>query len=136
MALGDQHDIRQAFIQNQIINFETFVGSCDMEFLQEIQLTMGNATSDARNKAKLKLVNDVILYYEFMYQDKEYAKVDDLTQWINRTSRFGKVKDIMSVLTPTMHPSLSIPTPTPVLPSSLQLQLQQQSNRSNRMILS
>ena len=90
MALGDQHDIRQALIQNQIIDFETFVGSCDMEFLRDMQLTKGGTTGDALNKAKLKLVNDVILYYEFMYQDKEYAKADNSTQWIKQGFKFWK----------------------------------------------
>ena len=77
MANCDQHDIRQAFIQSDIKDFELFVSSCEMEFLRDIQLKKGNSTGDALNKAKLKLVNNVLLYYEFLYQDKEYAKADD-----------------------------------------------------------
>ena len=65
MALGDQHDIWQVFIQNQIVDFELFVNLCDMEFLQDMQMKKGNNTGDSLNKAKLKLVNDVLLYYEF-----------------------------------------------------------------------
>ena len=56
-----------------------------------MQLTKGNTTSDALNKAKLKLVNDVILYYEFMYQDKEYAKADNPTQWIKQDFKIWKI---------------------------------------------
>ena len=80
MAIGDQHDIRQAFIQSQIFDFEGFINSCTLKFLQDMQMKKGNTTSDALNKGKLKLVNDVLLYYEFLYEDKEYAKADDPIQ--------------------------------------------------------
>ena len=91
MALGDQHDIRQAFIQNQITDFETFISLRDMDFLRDMQLTKNNTTGDALNKAKLKLVNNVLLYYQYLYEDQEYAKADDPIQWIRQDFKIWKI---------------------------------------------
>ena len=109
MALGDQHNIRQAFIQNQITDFETFIGSCNMDFLRDMQLTKNNTTGDALNKAKLKLVNDVLLYYEFFYQDKECAKADEPTQWIRQDFKIWKSRGY-HVSTAAYNESLAVNT--------------------------
>ena len=61
-----------------------------MDFLQDMQLTKNNTTGDAFNKEKLKLLNDVLLYYEFLYEDKEYAKADDPTQWVKQDFKIWK----------------------------------------------
>ena len=90
MEIGDQQDIRQAFIQGDIKDFESFISSCDKEYLQNMQLKKGTDTCDALNKAKVRMVNDVILYYDFLYQDKEYAKDDDPTQWIRQDFKIWK----------------------------------------------
>ena len=92
MAIGDQHDIRQAFIQNQIVNFETFINSCTLQYLRDMQMTKGNSSGDALNKAKLKLVNEVLLYYQFLYADQEYAKADDPIQWIKQDFKIWKIQ--------------------------------------------
>ena len=84
MAIGDQQDIRQAFIQNQITEFETYTNSCTLQYLRNMQLKKGNDSINTLNKAKLKLVNDVLLYYQFLYKDKEYAKAKDLVQRIKQ----------------------------------------------------
>ena len=62
MAIGDQHDIRQACIQNNIIIFDLFTGMCTLQFLRSMQLKKGTDSGDALNKGKLKLVNNVLLY--------------------------------------------------------------------------
>ena len=90
MAIGDQHDIQQAFIQNQITDFETFTGPCTLQFLWNMQLQKGNDSVDALNKTKLKLVNDVLLYHNFLYKDKEYAKAEDPVQWIKQEFKILK----------------------------------------------
>ena len=66
MAIGDQHDIRQAFIQNQITDFETFTNSCTLQFLRNMQLKKGIDSGDALNVGKLKLVKELLLYYNFL----------------------------------------------------------------------
>ena len=38
MAIGDQHDIQQAFIQNSITTFDLFTGMCTFQFLRNMQL--------------------------------------------------------------------------------------------------
>ena len=91
-AIGDQHDIRQAFIQSQIFDFEGFIDSCTLEFLQNMQLKKGDTTGDALNKAKLKLVNDALLYHGFLYLDNKQAKADDPTQWIKQDFRLWKIR--------------------------------------------
>ena len=40
----------------------------------------------------MKLVNDVLLYYEFPYQDKEYTKGDDPIQWIKQDFKIWKIQ--------------------------------------------
>ena len=80
MAIGDQHDIRQVFsIQSQRSYFEAFINSFTFKFLQDMQLTKGNTTGDALNKANLKLVNDVLLYHHFLYEGEHYVKADNPT---------------------------------------------------------
>ena len=81
MAIGDQHDIRQAFIQICITSFNLFTGMCDLEFLRNMQLQKGTDSGNTLNKGKLKLVNDVLLYYNFLYKDKELTKAEDPSQW-------------------------------------------------------
>ena len=54
---------------------------CDLQYHRNMQLTKGTDTSNALNKGKLKLVNDVLLYYSFLYKDKELVKTEDPSQW-------------------------------------------------------
>ena len=56
-----------------------------------MQITKGNSSGDALNKAKLKLVNDVLLYYNFLYADQEYAKADNPVQWIKQDFKIWKI---------------------------------------------
>ena len=67
MVIGDQHDIQQVFIQNGIITFDLFTGMCTLQFLWNIQLQKGIDSGDALNVEKMKPVNNVLLYYNFLY---------------------------------------------------------------------
>ena len=79
MAIGDQHDILQAFIQNGIITFDLLTGMCTLRFLRNIQLKKGTDSADALNVGKLKLVNNLLLYYTFLYQDDKDTLAEDPT---------------------------------------------------------
>ena len=81
MAIGDQHDIQQAFIQNGIITFDLLTSMCTLQFLRNMQLKKGTDSADALNVGKLKLVNDVLLYYTFLYQDDKETLAEDHTWW-------------------------------------------------------
>ena len=82
MAKGDQHDIRQAFIHNDILTFDLLIGMCTLQFLRNMKLKKGNNSVNAFNEGKLKLVNNMLLYYNFLYQDDKDALAEDPTQWV------------------------------------------------------
>ena len=46
-----------------------------------MQLKKGTDSGTALNGGKLKLVNDVLLYYNVLYQDDEDTLAEDPTQW-------------------------------------------------------
>ena len=79
-ATGDQHDTWQTFIQNDILTFDLLIGMCTLQFLRNMKLKKGNNSVNALNEGKLKLVNDVLLYYNFLYQDDKDALAEDPTQ--------------------------------------------------------
>ena len=80
-ATGDQHDTRQTFIQKNILTFDLLIGMCTLRILRNTKLKKGNHCVNAFNEGKLKLVNNVLLYYNFLYQDDEDALAEDFTQW-------------------------------------------------------
>ena len=80
-AIGDQHDIRKTFIQNDILTFDLLINTCTLVILKNMKLQKGNNSVDAFTDEKLKLVNNVLLYYTFLYQDDEDALAEDPTQW-------------------------------------------------------
>ena len=80
LATGDQHDIQQAFIQNDILIFDLLIGMCTFQFVRNMKLKKGNNSVNAFNEGKLELVNDVLLYYNFLYQDDKDALAEDPTQ--------------------------------------------------------
>ena len=54
---------------------------CTLQFLRNMQLQKGIDSRDALNAGKLKLVNDVLLYYNFLYEDDDDALAEDSPQW-------------------------------------------------------
>ena len=89
-AIGDQHDICQTFIQNDILTFDWFINMSTLEILKNMKLKKGNAIVDAFTDGKIKLVNDILLYYTFLYQDDKDALAEDPTQSDKRN--FKKLK--------------------------------------------
>ena len=68
-ATGNQHDTQQTFIQNDILTFDLLINICTLEILKKMKLKKDNNHVDAFTEGKLKLVNDVLLYYNFLYTD-------------------------------------------------------------------
>ena len=55
-VIGDQHDIHQTFIQNDILTFDQFIDTSTLEILKNMKLKKGNAIVDAFTDGKIKLV--------------------------------------------------------------------------------
>ena len=56
--------------------------SCTLEILKKMKHKKGSSRVDAFTEGKLKLVNDVLLYYSFLYQDDEDALAEEPSQWV------------------------------------------------------
>ena len=80
-ATGDQHETRQTFIQNDVLTFDLLIGMCIFQILRNMKLKRGNNCVNAFNEGKLKLVNNVRLYCNFLYQDDDNDLAEDPTQW-------------------------------------------------------
>ena len=50
----------------------------------------GNTSVDGFTEGKLNLVNNVLLYYNFLYQDDEDALVEEPIQWVKGNFRKWK----------------------------------------------
>ena len=83
-AIGEKHEVWQAFIENNIITFDLLISSCTLEILKKMRRKRGNSLIDAFTEAKLKLVNDVLLYYIFLYKDNGENLVETPDQWAKR----------------------------------------------------
>ena len=83
-AIGVDHEIRKAFIKNDILTFNVFVSSCNFGILKSIQGTKAGtgSTIDAFKQARLKLVNDALLYCNFWFTDQEYFFANDPVKWV------------------------------------------------------
>ena len=80
------------FIQNDILTFDLLIGMCTLQILRNMKLKKGNNRVNAFNEGKLKLVNDVLLYYNFLYQDDEDALAEDPAHWDKGDFRKWKSK--------------------------------------------
>ena len=67
LAIGDNHEIRQMFKENDLYQFEDFVRS-DMKSLTEMKRKKYNTTVPF-NHWKITLIHDVVLYYKFLLSD-------------------------------------------------------------------
>ena len=52
---------------------------CTLEILKKLKLKKGSNRVDAFTEGKLKLVNDVLLYYNFLHADDEQVLAEDPT---------------------------------------------------------
>ena len=81
-AAGDQHDIRQAFLHEGILTYESMIDMCDLAFLKLMKRKQGGTIVEAKfTNGKLKLVNDVIKYNSFIYMDNQKDLADHPVQW-------------------------------------------------------
>ena len=64
LAIGDNHEIRQMFKENDLYRFEDFIRS-DMQSPKEMKRKKHNTTVPF-NHWKLTQIYDVILYYKFL----------------------------------------------------------------------
>ena len=66
------------------------MNSCTLEILKKMKGKKGNSRIDAFTGVKLKLVNDVLLYYNFLYQDDADALVEEPVQLVAEQFRKWK----------------------------------------------
>ena len=57
------------------------IDSQTLESLKNMKRKKGSTSVDAFTDGKLKLVNDILLYYNFLCQDGEIAEANDPTLW-------------------------------------------------------
>ena len=62
-ATGADHDIRKAFIHEQILTFEDFTGGCTVENIKTFQQNDGTSLVQAFSNVKLTMIGNVLNYY-------------------------------------------------------------------------
>ena len=80
-AKSDKHDIWQTFVENVILTYDEFVDIQNLESLKKMKPMKGNTSVDAFTDGKVILVNNALLYYNFLHQDDEVAEANDPTLW-------------------------------------------------------
>ena len=78
---SDKHEIWQVFVENNILTYDEFVDSQNLESLRKMKYTKGTTSVDAFSSGKLILVNNVLLYYNFLRQEGQGTTADDSTLW-------------------------------------------------------
>ena len=64
LAIGNNHEVRQMFKENDLYQFEEFI-SCYMQALTEMRRKKHSTTVGFTHR-KLTLIYDVVLYYQFL----------------------------------------------------------------------
>ena len=80
-AKSDKHEIWQAFVENNILTYDEFVDSQNLESLKEMKRTKGTTSVDAFSGGKLILVNNILLCYNFLCREGQGATAIDPTLW-------------------------------------------------------
>ena len=91
-STGVNHDIRQAFVYEDILTFEDFTDCCSLENIKTFHRIDGTTVVQAFSNAKLKLINDVLLYYLFLMDDSQEALAEDPVNWVRSDFRKWKTK--------------------------------------------
>ena len=78
-AKNYKYDIWQTFVENDILTYDEFVDSQNLVSLKKMKRKKGNTSVDAFTDGKLILVNNTLLYYNFLRQDGEVATANVLT---------------------------------------------------------
>lgn len=68
------------FTVNDFYNFEEFT-SCDKQHLEGMRQKKSNVMKGFNN-LKIALIHDLLLYYQFLYNDSKEALADNPTQWV------------------------------------------------------
>ena len=92
---GDKHDIWQVFIENDILTYDLLINSCTLVIMNKMKQKKGKPHVDAFTDGKLKLVNNIVLYYNFLCQDDEYTLAEDPIQWVKADFRKWKAEAIL-----------------------------------------
>ena len=91
-AIGVDHDIRQAFIYKDVLTFENFMDSCDLENIKKFQQKDSTNVVQAFSNAKLKLISNVLLYYLFLMDDSQEVLAENPVNWVKSDFRKWKTK--------------------------------------------
>ena len=78
---SDKHEIWQTFVENVILSYDEFVDTRNLESLKKLKRKKGNNSVVAFTDAKLILVNNALLYYNFLRQEGEVAAANDPNLW-------------------------------------------------------
>ena len=78
---SDKHKIWQTFVENDILTFDMLIDTCTLVILKNMKLKKGNTSVDAFTGGKIKLVNNILLYYTFWYQDDRDTLAEDRILW-------------------------------------------------------
>ena len=82
-ALGVDHEIRMAFIHEGIMTFDNFVLSCDVDSIKLMERDDGsNNIVQAFSNSKLKLIEKVILYYDYLMNNQQEILARDPVVWV------------------------------------------------------
>jgi len=81
-ANGVNHDIRKAFIHEQIFTFEEFFCCCDVENIKTFQRDNGTTLVQAFSNSKLKMIGNVLLYCLFLMNDSQEVLAQNPVNWV------------------------------------------------------
>ena len=71
-----------AFTHEGILTFDTFVMTCDVDLIKLMERDDGSGTIvQAFSNAKLKLVGNVILYYDYLMNHQQQTLARDPVNW-------------------------------------------------------
>ena len=80
-ATGADHDIRKAFIHEQISTFEDFTGGCTVENVKTFQRNDGTSLVQAFSNVKLTMIGNVLNYYQFLMNDSQETLAGNPVSW-------------------------------------------------------
>ena len=76
-----KHEIWQTIVKYDILSYDEFIDTHTLESLKKLKQKKGNSSVTAFTDGKLILVNNALLYYNFLRQDGEVAMANDSTLW-------------------------------------------------------
>ena len=80
LANGPNHEIQLMFKEYDLTDYDKFLGY-DKQLLLDIKRKK-HYVSILFNNQKIKMINDVLLYYKFMSKNKDNVIAEDPVQWV------------------------------------------------------